>query len=72
MTPHLREEKAGMVHECLQKSKGYRRWGNCTTAFFAVEFVQLVVPATETGLWHRNSWWGANFAYAESNPMDIR
>jgi hypothetical protein len=25
MTPHLREEKAGMVHECLQKSKGYRR-----------------------------------------------
>ena len=25
MTPHLREEKAGMVHECLQRSKGYRR-----------------------------------------------
>ena len=25
MTRHLPEEKAGMVRECLQKSKGYRR-----------------------------------------------
>ena len=25
MTPHLREGKADMVHECLRRSKGYRR-----------------------------------------------
>ena len=25
MSPHLGEEKAGMVHEYLQRSKGYRR-----------------------------------------------
>ena len=25
VTPHFREGKADMVHECLRKSKGYRR-----------------------------------------------